>query len=155
MSNSNAAQIAARIVVEIKALNLNGSPEVQARKRMFSDGGAEDRRPLYRGVTVVPDHDTTAGGTNERENVGYVFNVGLMDGSASEFVDSDWGIADWGERIRRRFAFRRITDLPSTLCELHCNVGRFKRPSDVQLQDGEDFGVLTITCLVREPRTND
>lgn len=152
---STAAQIAARIVAEIEALNLDGSPDVQARKRMFSDGGVDERRPLYRGVTVVPEYDTTAGGTNERENVNYVYAVGLMDGSASEFVGDDWRVADWGERIRRRFAFRRITGLPSSLCELHCNAGRHSRPEGVQLRDGEDFAVLNISCLVREARTND
>lgn len=153
MSNPHVYEIAKRIVSEIEGLNLPGSPDVRARKRIFADDGQEDSRPMHRGITVSPDDDTPAGGTNERENVGYRFAVGMLDGSSTEFLDEEFRVATWGEKIRRRFQFRRIGDLPSTMCELHCNVGPHKRPDRLRLNDGDDFAMLRITCFVREARS--
>lgn len=149
---SSVVDIARRLISEIRELRLRHSPDVQARKRMWTDSGEDEKRPLHSGVTIVPTGPKPAGGTSDRENVAYGYEIMLSMGSASSILDDDWCVSEWEEEIRRRFQFRRIGSIPSPMCELHCVVGRSKQPVDSKLAESEDVSVLSLTCFVREPR---
>jgi hypothetical protein len=124
-------------------------PDVEIHKRR-----AQDRREMRigEGITVVPMKPVQAGGTNERDDVGYAFLVAIAQRTLTDTLNADWRVGIWEQAIRQRFNHRRLGITLDSACELSCIVAPGELPNWAMLEEGMDLSMLTITCYVREAR---
>ena len=131
------------------------SPTIRLRKRMANYGRRADQLMAFgSGITVVPLGPKPAGGTNEREDIGYQYLIALAQGTISDNLDvTDWPFAVWEEAIHQRFQNRRIGGMTlDNACELHTSIRQGELPEWAQLEEGVDATFLTLTVFVRERR---
>ena len=124
-------------------------PHVEVHKRR-----AQDRKEMRieEGITVVPMQPVSAGGTNERDDVGYAFLVAIAQRTLTDTLNADWRVGIWEQAIRQRFNHRRLGITLDSACELSCITAPGELPNGAMLDEGMDLSMLTITCYVREAR---
>lgn len=112
----------------------------------------ESRMRIGEGITLFPSKPMLASGTNERDDVGYVFVLSIVQGSSTEIVNEDWRLGIFEQAIRQRFNWKRLGVTLDSGCELYCRVEPGELPDWADLEDGLDASFLKITCFVRESR---
>lgn len=127
-------------------------PYVSLRKRRNGRGRDEDRLRIEEGITVVPMSPKQASGTNERDDVGYVYLVAIAGGTWTDEITGNWPIGVYEQAIRQRFMHRRLGVGLTGACELGCVVKPGDLPDWAALKDGIDATFMELTCFVREER---
>jgi hypothetical protein len=124
-------------------------PQVEIHKRRSQD---KDEMRIQEGITVVPMQPRQAGGTNERDDVGYAFLVAIAQRTLTDTLNEDWRVGIWEQAIRQRFNHRRLGIILDSACELSCITEPGELPNWAMLDKGMDLSMLKITCYVRESR---
>jgi hypothetical protein len=124
-------------------------PYVELSKRRSQD--SREMR-INEGITLVPMRPVQAGGTNERDDVGYPFLLAIAQKTFTDTITEDWRVGIWEQAIRQRFNHRRLGITLDSACELSCIVAPGELPNWKLLDEGMDISMLTITCYVREAR---
>jgi hypothetical protein len=76
----------------------------------------EELLPTLPGVLIAPldaDAISRAGGTNQRDDVGYPIAVGLFAADSDSQTENYDRNLLWRERIRRKFLHQRLSGVPS------------------------------------------
>jgi hypothetical protein len=124
-------------------------PQIEIHKRRSQD---KREMRIQEGITIVPMQPKQAGGTNERDDVGYAFLVAIAQRTLTDTLTEDWRVGIWEQAIRQRFNHRRLGITLDSACELSCIVTPGELPNWAMLDEGMDLSMLTITCYVREAR---
>jgi hypothetical protein len=124
-------------------------PRIEIRKRRSQD---DKEMRINEGITLVPMRPVSAGGTNERDDVGYQFFLAIAQKTLTDTLTEDWRVGIWEQAIRQRFNHRRLGITLDSACELSCIVTPGDLPDWKLLADGMDVSKMMITCYVREAR---
>lgn len=124
-------------------------PHVNLSKRRSDE---RKEMSIEEGITIVPLKPVSAGGTNERDDVGYAFMVAIAQRTLTDTFNGNWRVGIWEQAIRQRFNHRRLGVTLDSACELVCVTEPGELPNLVMLDEGMDVSMLKITCFVRESR---
>jgi hypothetical protein len=132
----------------------SSAPLVMFKKRPNANGRAKGATlQIQKGICIVPLGVAPAGGTSDREDVGYRYLIAIAVGTLTDNLDrDDWQIAVWEQAIRQRFQNRRVGSLEISACELHTTFRPGELPEWGELADGVDATFATLTVFVRESR---
>lgn len=141
------------VVSVIRSLSLKGlqASEIVARRRAWHQLG-DGTWVIHRGITVFPEPEVEAPGTNEREDIGYGIGVAMIVPTTHNTSEGRDLVTTWRAALRRKIYHDALSIvLPSGLY-LQTKVSHREL---VLPKDADRFEVsgLLIRCWMRESRT--
>ena len=124
-------------------------PQVEFKKQR----SGSDEMEAEEGITISPLAPEGAGGTNERDDIGYRFAIVISYGTRTEDFQANSPTEFYSQAIRQRFHHRRIGSIGlQDSWEIRATVQVGPLPDTPRLREGIDGTVLVLTSYIRESR---